>query len=195
MLYSKRIVEAMALMYELHARQVRKASDVPYITHPMAVAALVGQFGGGEDQFIAALLHDAPEDQGGRPTLDLIQNRFGDRVAEYVLGCSDTLQDPKPPWKERKEAFIKRTANAPEDLRLIIACDKLHNLQCIIRDIRQQGRSVWERFTGRRMGTLWYYENMLDVLSKNWDHDMVCELRELFEQLKHLDAQSSNDFV
>ena len=119
--YTKRVVDAFALMFELHGRQARKGSGTPYIGHLMATAAAVAHHGGDEDQFIAALLHDAVEDQGGRATLEGIRQGFGGRVARLVLGCSDSDAQPKPPWRERKERYVAAAAEAPAELKLIIA--------------------------------------------------------------------------
>lgn len=184
MAYSKRARDAMILAFDLHADQTRKGSDVPYITHPLAVAAIVGEYGGGEDEFIAALLHDAVEDQGGRPVLDQIRARFGARVAEFVSACSDTDVSPKPPWKERKTAHIARVAGADPAVKLVLAADKLHNLLTIIAGLRTHSSALWDRFTGGRDGTLWYYDEMIRALSQNWDHPLLRELRDTVTRLQ-----------
>ena len=174
--YSPRIVDAFACTYELHRTQVRKGSHVPYITHLMGVAAIVGRYGGDEDQFIAALLHDAVEDQGGKDTLDLIQDRFGITVASYVDGCTDSDQTPKPPWQERKEQFIEATKHASPKQKLIIAADKLHNVRSIVSDLHERGNAVWKMFKGGRGNTLWYYGEMVRALSTGWSHALLREL-------------------
>jgi (p)ppGpp synthase/HD superfamily hydrolase len=163
-------------MYELHGGQVRKGSHVPYLTHLMGVAAIVGRYGGDEEQFIAALFHDAVEDQGGRETLDRIRERFGDSVADYVNGCSDSDSLSKPPWQERKEKFIEAATHASPGLRLIIAADKLHNAWSIIGDLHEQGDALWTIFKGGRDGTLWYYAEMVRALSTGWTHPLLREL-------------------
>ena len=91
MLLSSRFTSALAYAAELHQEQERKVSGVPYVAHLLRVAGIVLEYGGNEDEAIAALLHDAVEDQGGMPVLDEIRRRFGDTVAETVLGCSDAL--------------------------------------------------------------------------------------------------------
>ena len=96
-----RFNEAFLYAAEKHASQKRKRTDVPYISHLMSVAALVLEAGGGEDEAIAALLHDVVEDCGGHPVLEEIRGRFGDRVAHIVDGCTDAYTIPKPPWKAR----------------------------------------------------------------------------------------------
>ena len=176
MQYTARIVDAFALAFELHASQERKGTGVPYITHTMAAAATVGGYGGDEDQFIAALLHDAVEDQGGQDTLLRIRERFGERVAAYVLECSDSTTSPKPPWRERKERFIERIAGASPETKLIVASDKLHNARATVSNLGEIGNEVWQRFKGGRDGTLWYYTEVLRALGTGWAHPILREL-------------------
>jgi GTP pyrophosphokinase len=188
--YSSRVVDAFAFAYELHCKQVRKGSLVPYITHLMGVAAIVGRYGGDEDQFIGALLHDAVEDQGGIATLDRIRERFGDVVAEYVLGCSDSCESPKLPWRERKERFIAFTATASPKQKLIIAADKLHNTRAVVNDLYDQGDKVWDLFKTGREGNLWYHMEVVRALAKNWSHPLLRELTEEVEKLHRLAANA-----
>ena len=185
--YSQRAGDALAFTFDLHATQTRKGAGAPYITHLIAVAALVGEYGGNEDQFIAALLHDAVEDQGGRKTLALIRERYGARVAELVLGASETDDTPKPPWRSRKEQHIAKMAAAGAELKLIVAADKLHNMRSVLRDLRIEGPRVWENFTGRCDGTLWYYREMRAALAEGWEHPILEELDEVIRKL-HADA-------
>jgi len=184
--YSPRIVDAFAFTYDLHRTQVRKGSRVPYITHLMGVAAIVGRHGGDEDQFIAALLHDAVEDQGGLETLDRIRDRFGEAVADYVAGCSDSDEPPKPPWWERKERFIETARTASPKQKLIIAADKLHNARALISDVREKGEAVWDLFNAGREGILWYYAEMVRVLAEDWSHPLLRELAEEVDALQRL---------
>jgi GTP pyrophosphokinase len=177
------LAEAFAFAYELHGGQRRKGSDVPYVTHLMAVAALVGEYGGNEDQMVAALLHDAAEDQGGETALERIRERFGTVVADYVAGCSDTFSAPKPPWRERKEQFLRGLESASPDLRLIIAADKLHNVRSILRDLNACGNGVWDRFTGGRDGTLWYHAEAVRALAEGWSAPIVMELADAVDAL------------
>ncbi len=181
---SSRLAEAFAFADALHGDQRRKGSDVPYITHLMAVAALVGEHGGDEDQMIAALLHDAAEDQGGEGTLERIRLQFGPAVADYVAGCSDTFATPKPPWRTRKERFLQRIESAAPSLRLIVAADKLHNVRSILRDLEACGNSVWERFTGKRDGTLWYHAEAVQALAEGWPAPIVTELADAVDALQ-----------
>ena len=136
---AQRYGKALAFAAEKHAGQKRKGTRIPYISHPMAVASLVLEHGGDEDEVIAALLHDVAEDCGGQEALDEIRERFGMGVAAIVRGCSDTLEKPKPKWRPRKEAFIEFVQGAPASVRLVAAADKLHNALSILRDQRTLG--------------------------------------------------------
>lgn len=183
MVYSNRVVDALGYMFLLHRDQKRKGSEVPYITHTLAVAALTGEYGGEEDQFIAALLHDAVEDAGGLETLEEIRARFGDRVAAYVRACTDTAEQPKPPWRERKERYLAHLPEVPPDARLISTADKIHNARTIAADVRRHGSEVWDRFQGKRDGTLWYYQAVLEALRDGWKHPILDELERAVEDL------------
>lgn len=176
MTYSDRVIEAFTMAFDLHRAQTRKGSATPYVTHLMAVAGLVGEFGGTENQVIAALLHDAVEDQGGPPTLAKIRDRFGDEVAHYVDACSDTDISPKPPWLERKQAFLNATASASPEIKLIVAADKLHNVRAILSDLTSIGDAVWRRFNGGRDGSLWYHAEIVRALAQDWSHPLLTEL-------------------
>jgi (p)ppGpp synthase/HD superfamily hydrolase len=129
----------------------------------MGVCAIVLAYGGDEEEAIAALLHDAPEDCGGRAVLEVIRRRFGERVACIVEGCTDTFEQPKPPWRARKEAYLAHARAAPADVRLVSAADKLYNVREILQDLRAQGAAVFERFAGKRDGTLWYYRALVQA--------------------------------
>ena len=149
----------------LHAKQTRKGSDAPYISHLLAVAAIALEHGATEKEAIAALLHDAVEDQGGQETLDEIRRRYGKRVARIVAACSDTDQSPKPPWRDRKEAYVERLRSEPYSVRLVVAADKLHNARHLLSSCRVQGDDLWSNFNGGPDGTLWYYRAVVDALA------------------------------
>ncbi len=166
MALSERFCDALVFAARLHAEQRRKLSGEPYVAHLLRVAGMVLEHGADEDEAIAALLHDAVEDQGGAATGRLIGERFGPRVAEIVRGCSDTDQTPKPPWRQRKEAYLARLRGAPASVRLISAADKLDNVRSILAAYRVLGERTWERFRGGRDGTLWYVRNVVDVLKQ-----------------------------
>jgi (p)ppGpp synthase/HD superfamily hydrolase len=161
-----RFLRAFAFAAEKHKGQARKASTIPYIAHLMGVASLVLEFGGDEDLAIAALLHDVVEDCGGEPVLKEVRRRFGVRVAKIVDGCTDAYTIPKPPWRERKETYIRHLKSADAGTRLVSAADKLNNVRSIIADYREIGEAVWARFNGGREGTLWYYRTLLNEFQR-----------------------------
>ena len=151
---------ALAYATELHRNQRRKGSDIAYVSHLLGVASIALEIGADEDQAIAALLHDAVEDQGGLPRLAEIRERYGDRVADMVWDCTDADTESKPPWRARKEAYIASLAHKPADSLLVSLADKTHNARAILDDLAVHGDAVWERFTGGRDGSLWYYDEL-----------------------------------
>ena len=177
-----------ALVYasRLHAQQTRKGNGVPYMAHLLGVTALVLEDGADEDEAIAALLHDAIEDQGGKAVREEIRNRFGERVAVLVEGCSDSETMPKPPWRERKEHFIESLRTAPVGTLRIVAADKLHNVRALLRAYRGSGKGIWESFHGGKAGTLWYYGQVTEVLEARMGGLLVEELREAVSRLGKL---------
>lgn len=159
---SPRLDEAFAFANRLHAGQVRKGTTIPYLSHLLAVTAIVLECGGGEDEAIAALLHDAIEDQGGPATRAEIHHRFGEQVVAIVDGCTDAETVPKPPWRQRKEAYVAHVAAASPSVRLVSAADKLHNARAILADYRELRDGLWGRFNVGAQDILWYYRALVD---------------------------------
>jgi (p)ppGpp synthase/HD superfamily hydrolase len=181
---TRRFVEALAYATEVHAGQSRKGTPVPYVSHVLAVCSLVLEDGGVEDEAIAALLHDAVEDGGGRPRLDDIRRRFGDRVAEIVWACSDTDETPKPPWKERKTRYIAHVREAGPEARRVSCADKLHNARSILRDYRVLGERVWDRFSASAEENLWYYRELVLAFGQPDRSPLVGELERVVSELE-----------
>lgn len=152
----------------------------------MAVCAIVVENGGDEDQAIAALLHDAVEDQGGYRTLDSIRERYGNRVARMVDELSDSYVQPKPPWHDRKVDYLAHLPQAGHDTHLISLADKLHNARSILQGLRFEGASIWDRFNGGKEGVLWYYRSLSEFFSRamgGWLADELARtIREIEEQ-------------
>ncbi len=182
----ERFAQALQYAWQLHRHQMRKMGQTPFFAHLMAVAGLVLDYGGSQEEAIAALLHDAVEDQGGLERLGEIRQRFGDTVAAIIEGCTDSFQQPKPPWRERKERFLARLAEAGDSVRLVCAADKIHNLRSLIRAYRVHGEAVWSAFRGGREGTLWYYRAVLERLQQGPSMPIVQEFAELVDQLEKL---------
>jgi (p)ppGpp synthase/HD superfamily hydrolase len=178
--------EALDFALELHGGQQRKGSDTPYVAHLLAVASLVLEDGGDEEQAIAALLHDAPEDQGGKQTLEAIRGRFGERVAEIVDGCTDTYETPKPPWRQRKEAYLENLKSATPEVCRVSLSDKLHNARSILTDLLRSGEDVWGQFNGGKAGTLWYYHSLLQVYHSRSNSPLVTELGFVLQRIDSL---------
>jgi (p)ppGpp synthase/HD superfamily hydrolase len=160
---TERFDDALAYASRLHRQQQRKVSGIPYVSHLLAVAAIALENGADEDQAIAALLHDAVEDQGGLAQLAAIRARFGDDVAAMVADCTDAHEEPKPAWRPRKEAYIASLARKPPRSLAVSLADKTHNAAAINADLRAHGHAVWERFTGGKAGTLWYYRALAEA--------------------------------
>jgi (p)ppGpp synthase/HD superfamily hydrolase len=163
---TNRFEQALVYATRLHAQQVRKGTGVPYISHLLSVTALVLEDGGDEDEAIAALLHDAVEDQGGVATREVILQQFGERVIQIVDGCTDTDVMPKPPWKERKQQHLENLRHASPAVCRVVLADKLHNARSILLDLRREGETVWQKFRGGKEGTLWYYRAALEVFEQ-----------------------------
>lgn len=169
---------ALNFAADKHRTQVRKGGDIPYLGHLLSVAGLVIEAGGDETEAIAALLHDAAEDAGGEATLAEIRDRFGAEVAGIVAECSDTFEEPKPPWRQRKQVYIDHVAEASDSAVLVSLADKLDNARAILRDLRREGDGLWERFSVRDPADhLWYYGSLLETFQRRRQHCwMVAEL-------------------
>jgi (p)ppGpp synthase/HD superfamily hydrolase len=183
---SERFTDALVFATELHANQTRKGGGIPYIAHLMGVASIALEYGANEDEAIAALLHDAIEDQGGAATREEIRRRFGNTVTEIVDGCTDADTTPKPPWRQRKEAYIARLPKESASVHLVSAADKLHNARSVLGDYRLIGDAVWERFQGGKTGTLWYYRAVVEALAATGSTPLVDELERVVSELEGL---------
>jgi (p)ppGpp synthase/HD superfamily hydrolase len=186
-----RFLRAFEFAAEKHKGQTRKASTIPYIAHLMGVASLVLEAGGDEDLAIAALLHDVVEDCGGVPMSKEVRRRFGARVAKVVDGCTDADTYPKPPWRERKENYIRHLKRADADTRLVSAADKLNNIRSILSDYRAIGEAVWSRFNGGREGTLWYYRTLRDHFIKHAPNRLTRDFDLAVQELEQLTGANS----
>lgn len=185
-----RFRDALVYASELHRDQTRKGNDVPYVAHLLAVAGLVLENGGTEDQAIAALLHDALEDQPGRTSQEEIATRFGDDVVRIVTGCSDTtpdeMRDGKPPWLFRKQRYVDHLEIVTEDVLLVSCSDKLHNAQSILRDLRTLGAETWARFNAGRDDQLWYLRSLAEVFARRLPGSLADELTRTVAEIERL---------
>lgn len=174
---SAKFEKALVYATRAHGGQLRKKTRIPYVAHILGVTAIALEHGATEEEAIAALLHDAVEDAGGAPRLKDIECRFGKAVAGIVAGCTDTDQAPKPPWLQRKKAYVDHVRQAPASVKLISASDKLHNARAILADHRHEGDKVWNRFNGGKDGRLWYYRALVKAFGRS------SRIRTLVEEL------------
>jgi (p)ppGpp synthase/HD superfamily hydrolase len=173
---SSRFEAALAYAARIHSGQVRKGTEIPFVSHLLAVACIVLENGASEDEAIGALIHDAAEDAGGQARIDDIRGLFGERVAEIVEGCSDTFVTPKPLWLPRKEHHIAHLARASASVRLVVAADKLHNVRAMLRDHRAIGDALWSRFNASKADTVWYCRAVTEALRNGCPGPLLDEL-------------------
>ncbi len=183
---TERFEQALVYATRLHAAQIRKATGVPYITHLLSVTALVLEDGGNEDEAIAALLHDAVEDQGGKATRAEIYRLFGEQVMAIVDGCTEFDSLPKPPWRERKQRYLEQLRQGSSSVRRVALADKLHNARSLLSDYRQQGDEIWSMFGAGKEGMLWFYHSLLWVYRSTGSNPLVEELARVIGELEQL---------
>ena len=174
-----RFDEAVRYAREVHAGQSRKGGRAPYVAHLLGVASIVLDDGGTEDEAIAALLHDAAEDHGGRPRLDDIRARFGDAVARIVEDCTDSWETPKKPWAERKLAYAEHARALPASSLRVSAADKVHNTYATLRDLRNVGEAVWARFNASADDVIAYYGRLVRSYREAGGGRLVDELERI----------------
>lgn len=186
---SQKFDQALHYAVVIHAGQVRKGTEIPYLAHLLGVVSIALEHGGNEDEAIGALLHDAGEDAGGAGRIEDIRHRFGDAVADIVRGCTDAITTPKPPWRKRKEDYIAHVPAASPSVQLVSASDKLHNARAILRDYRRLEESLWSRFNGGKEGTLWYYRSLVTAFGQAGRNELVEELDRVVTELEQLAAK------
>ena len=156
-----RYKSALDYALRVHAQHTRKGGNIPYFSHLIGVSSLVLEYEGDEDQAIAGLLHDVIEDCGieHKP---IIQTKFGDRVLQIVMDCTDSTESNKLDWKHRKQAYIASLDGKADCSLLVSCCDKLHNARSIDRDYSILGEDLWERFNSNKSDIAWYYKALTD---------------------------------
>jgi (p)ppGpp synthase/HD superfamily hydrolase len=187
---TSRFTDAFDYAFEVHRKQTKKGGAVPYIAHLLEVSAVVLSYGGDEDEAIAALLHDAVEDHPDIASFETIGKRFGGEVAAIVESCSDATVIPKPPWKPRKEKYIAHLRHADQPVLIVAAADKLANARAVLKDYRQVGDKVWDRFNAGKSDQLWYYRTvtqaLIEAAGDGRARALIEELRLAVEQLENL---------
>ncbi|MCP4697273.1 MAG: HD domain-containing protein [Gammaproteobacteria bacterium] len=192
-LIGSRFKDALLYAVEIHGNDLRKGASIPYISHLLSVCALVLEDGGDEEEAIAALLHDSLEDHPEKVTKSILDSRFGSRVARLVELCSDTPSDyqggPKPPWHERKTAYVERLRKEVYPLCRVALADKLHNTRTIVMDCRRQGDKVWARFKAAKGDQLRYHRALVEAFREaQAPHHLVDELDSLVRELELPDS-------
>ena len=194
MSFSLQFSRAVHYAAEVHKTQKRKGTDIPYIAHLLAVAGIALEYGANENEAIAALLHDAPEDAGGEDRLEEIRQQFGDIVADIVEACSDTFVIPKPAWQKRKEDYIASIASKSSSARFVSAADKLHNARSILLDYCEMGDALWPRFATGKAGVLWYYRSLVTAYGDGGSFrrqgfgDLLKDLNDVVSEIERLTA-------
>ncbi|HEY2046911.1 MAG TPA: HD domain-containing protein [Candidatus Udaeobacter sp.] len=182
---SEKFEEALIYSTRAHGGQTRKKTGIPFVAHILGVTAIALEYGANETEAIGALLHDTVEDCGGVERLRDIREKFGDDVARIVDGCTDTYKTPKPPWLERKRSYIDHLKDTDSSTRLVSASDKLHNTRAILAELRRHGLEVFERFGGKKDGTVWYYRTLVTAFRQHDDHsDLVDELDRVVSEIE-----------
>lgn len=184
---SPKFEKALVYATRIHGAQLRKKTGIPYIAHILGVTAIAMEYGGNETEAIGALLHDAVEDCGGKKRLRDIERKFGKAVAKIVDGCTDTYETPKPPWRERKEAYIAHLKDSDASTRLVSDSDKLHNTRALLAELRRHGEEVFDRFAGKKDGTLWDHRALVNAFGQHGDHtDLIDELDRVVTEIEKL---------
>lgn len=181
---TSRFDDALLYAHEIHRGQTRKGNGSPYIAHLLGVASIVIDDGGSEDEAIAGLLHDAAEDQGGRERLEDIRARFGDAVATIVEHCTDSWETPKRPWIDRKQDYVEHARTLPGPSLRVSAADKVHNAYAILRDLRNSGDSVWQRFNAPPDDVVAYYEGLVRAFRQAGGGKLVEELERIVKGIQ-----------
>jgi (p)ppGpp synthase/HD superfamily hydrolase len=187
---SPKFEEALVYANRIHAGQIRKKTEMPFIAHLLGVTSIVLEHGGNETEAVGALLHDAVEDAGGEPRLEEIRLKFGEAVAAIVSGCTDSMEIPCPPWRERKETYLRHLPETTRSVQLVSAADKLHNGRALIRMLRLHGNAIFERFAGGREGTLWYFRSLAEVFNSLHATPLTEELNRVVRKLEAMTAPS-----
>lgn len=190
MILTQRFENACIYAHRLHSTQLRADGKTPYIAHLMSVAALVLEMGGDEDEAIAALLHDAIEDQGGEQVRQCIQQEFGDRVTQIVKDCTEMVHHPPLSWRDRKLQYLEQLCHASPSVRRVVLADKLHNVRSLIVSLHKEGANVWHHFNSGQAETLWFYRSVWTVLQGGEQSYWIQLYGQVLEELEQVSTSS-----
>jgi (p)ppGpp synthase/HD superfamily hydrolase len=183
---SNKFPDALAYASRFHGGKLRKKTRIPDIGHVLGVTAIALEYGANQTEAIGALLHDTAEDAGGKKRLRDIKRRFGTAVAKIVDGCTDTYASPKPPWLERKKQYVRHVADASDSIQLVSASDKLQNVRSLLRNYREEGDRLWERYNSGKEGALWYYRALTKAFDGKRTKPLLAELDRAVTELETL---------
>jgi (p)ppGpp synthase/HD superfamily hydrolase len=183
---TSRFTKALLYASRIHGGKLRKKTKIPDIGHILGVTAIALEYGANETEAIAALLHDAVEDAGGKARLRDIERKFGRAVAKIVDGCTDSYEDPKPPWLDRKKTYVAHVRNAPIPTKLVSAADKVQNVRSLLRNYREEGDNLWQRYNSGKQGALWYYRALVKAFAGRRIRPLVQELDRTLSELESL---------
>jgi len=178
--------KALAYASRLHGGKLRKKTRIPDIGHVLGVTAIALEYGATGTEAVAALLHDAAEDAGGRKRLNDIRQKFGPAVAKIVDGCTDSYDEPKPPWLERKREYVRHVRTAPVSTQLVSAADKLQNVRSLLRNYCDEGDRLWKRYNCGKEGALWYYRALVQAFGGKRIESLVRDLDLAVTQLEYI---------
>lgn len=183
---TSKFTRALTYASGIHGGKLRKKTRIPDIGHVLGVTAIGLEYGANETEAIGALLHDAVEDAGGKKRLSDIERTFGPAVAKIVDGCTDSYAEPKPPWLERKKAYVAHARTASTSIKLVSAADKLQNVRSLLRNYREEGPRLWRRYDNGKEGVLWYYRALVKALYAKRIRPLIEELNRAVSELESL---------
>lgn len=159
---SPRINEAVNVATYAHDGQMRKCTDTPYVTHPIAVMEIAAEVTSNENTLIACLLHDVLEDANDKYDRETMTQDFGQEVVRIVNGV--TKDKTLVSWHDRADKYLATIKEAPIESVIVCAADKIHNLQSTLTDYEIHGDKLWNRFNTGKEDQLWWYASILEVL-------------------------------
>ena len=195
-MFTDKINLALKIAAKAHQGQNRKGTNIPYISHPVAVGMIIGQYTNKEAAIVAGIPHDILEDVDPAIYSEIDMRRdFGDEITDIVKDVSEpkTAGQPKLPWKDRKQSYLKRLSNSYYiEAYLVATADKIHNLIDILNDYHQFGDEIWQRFNASKWDILWYYRVIFDLIKNEpIPKDLKCQLKSLIRRLKAIVAMNS----
>ena len=164
-----------------HKEQVRKDDSSPYIVHPFLVALNLVKYDFPDAVVVAGLLHDVLEDTDVLEKTLLAE--FGEEVLETIKALSE---DKSLEWEDRKKQYIETIRDAPESVKAVSVCDKIHNLGNFITALEKEGPLLWKKFSRGKEQQLWFMEELLKMFKETWKHPLVDEFEMLVAEFRKI---------